>query len=62
MTALEVLSDEELLTPFMGVAHVAYLPDARILGLSKLARAVEMFSRGLQTRNASRARSAGHLC
>jgi GTP cyclohydrolase I len=36
------------LLPFSGVAHVAYLPDARILGLSKLARAVDLFSRGLQ--------------
>ena len=36
------------LLPFTGVAHVAYLPDERLLGLSKLARAVEMFSRGLQ--------------
>lgn len=34
--------------PFVGVAHVAYLPDERILGLSKLARVVEMFARGLQ--------------
>ena len=36
------------LLPFTGVAHVAYLPDRRILGLSKLARATEMFARGLQ--------------
>ena len=36
------------LLPFSGVAHVAYLPDARILGLSKLAHAVDLFSRGLQ--------------
>lgn len=34
--------------PFIGVAHVAYLPGERILGLSKLARVVELFSRGLQ--------------
>ena len=36
------------LLPFIGVAHVAYLPGERILGLSKLARVVEMFARGLQ--------------
>ena len=36
------------LLPFVGVAHVAYLPGERILGLSKLARVVEMFARGLQ--------------
>jgi GTP cyclohydrolase IA len=34
--------------PFYGVAHVAYLPGERILGLSKLARAVERFARDLQ--------------
>jgi len=34
--------------PFFGVAHVAYLPGARILGLSKLARIVELFARDLQ--------------
>ena len=37
------------LLPFVGVAHVAYLPAERILGLSKLARVVETFARGLQT-------------
>lgn len=36
------------LLPFHGVAHVAYLPAERILGLSKLARVVEHFSRDLQ--------------
>lgn len=35
--------------PFTGVAHVAYLPGARILGLSKVARVVEMFARRPQT-------------
>jgi GTP cyclohydrolase IA len=34
--------------PFYGVAHVAYLPSERILGLSKLARVVELFARDLQ--------------
>jgi GTP cyclohydrolase IA len=34
--------------PFKGVAHVGYLPGDRILGLSKLARVVELFARGLQ--------------
>ena len=36
------------LLPFHGVAHVAYLPDRRVVGLSKLARVVEYFSRDLQ--------------
>jgi GTP cyclohydrolase I len=36
------------LLPFSGVAHVAYLPGERILGLSKLARVVELFARDLQ--------------
>jgi GTP cyclohydrolase I len=36
------------LLPFKGVAHVGYLPGERILGLSKLARVVELFARGLQ--------------
>jgi GTP cyclohydrolase I len=34
--------------PFKGVAHVGYLPGKRILGLSKLARVVELFSRRFQ--------------
>ena len=39
---------EHHLLPFFGVAHVGYLPDQRILGLSKLARVVDSFARDLQ--------------
>jgi GTP cyclohydrolase I len=39
---------EHHLLPFSGVAHVAYLPGDRIVGLSKLARVVEHCARGLQ--------------
>lgn len=40
---------EHHLMPFIGSAHVAYLPDGRILGVSKLARVVDCFARRLQT-------------
>jgi len=39
---------EHHMVPFIGVAHVAYLPDSRIVGLSKLARVVEVYARRLQ--------------
>ena len=39
---------EHHLLPFVGVAHVAYLPGERIIGLSKLARVVDYFARSLQ--------------
>jgi GTP cyclohydrolase I len=40
---------EHHMAPIVGVAHVAYIPNKRIVGLSKLARVVEVFSKRLQT-------------
>ena len=40
---------EHHMAPIIGVAHVAYIPKKRIVGLSKLARTVELFSKRLQT-------------
>lgn len=37
------------MAPFIGVAHVAYIPQRRMAGLSKLARTVNTFAKGLQT-------------
>ena len=40
---------EHHMAPIIGVAHVSYIPNQRIVGLSKLARVVEVFSKRLQT-------------
>ena len=40
---------EHHMAPIIGVAHVAYIPNTRVVGLSKLARVVEVFSKRLQT-------------
>ena len=52
---------EHHLAPFVGVAHVAYLPSGRILGLSKIARVVEIFAKRLQTQEALTAQIAGAI-
>jgi GTP cyclohydrolase I len=49
---------EHHMVPIIGKAHVAYLPDGRVLGLSKIARVVEIFGRRLQTQEAMTAQVA----
>jgi GTP cyclohydrolase I len=39
---------EHHLVPIVGMAHIAYLPDRRVVGLSKLARVVDLYARRLQ--------------
>ena len=40
---------EHHMAPIVGVAHIAYIPNVKVVGLSKLARVVEVFSKRLQT-------------
>ena len=40
---------EHHMAPIIGIAHVAYIPNERVVGLSKLARVVEVFARRMQT-------------
>ncbi|WP_298745383.1 GTP cyclohydrolase I FolE [uncultured Brevundimonas sp.] len=40
---------EHHMAPFLGKAHVAYIPNEKVVGISKLARVVEIFARRLQT-------------
>lgn len=59
---IEVFSQcEHHLVPFFGVAHVGYLPGERIVGLSKLARVVDLFARDLQLQERLTKQIAGWL-
>lgn len=49
---------EHHMVPIVGMAHVAYLPNGRVVGLSKLARVVEIFARRLQTQETMTAQIA----
>jgi GTP cyclohydrolase I len=49
---------EHHMAPFLGVAHVAYLPNGRIVGISKIARVVEIFAKRLQTQETMTAQIA----
>jgi GTP cyclohydrolase I len=53
---------EHHLLPFFGKAHVAYLPDGQIVGLSKIPRVVEVFARRLQVQERLTDQIAEALC
>ena len=50
---------EHHMVPIIGKAHVAYLPDGKVVGLSKIARVVDIFAHRLQTQEAMTAQIAG---
>ncbi|EJF86536.1 GTP cyclohydrolase I FolE [Candidatus Bartonella washoeensis] len=52
---------EHHMIPIVGKAHIAYLPDKKVVGLSKIARVVDAFSRRLQTQEAMTAQIANAL-
>jgi len=52
---------EHHMVPIIGKAHVAYLPDGRVLGLSKIARVVDIFAQRLQTQESITAQIANTI-
>ncbi len=52
---------EHHMVPFFGRAHIAYYPSKGVVGLSKLARAVEVFARRLQTQETMTAQVIGAI-
>ncbi|WP_336288417.1 MULTISPECIES: GTP cyclohydrolase I FolE [unclassified Bartonella] len=52
---------EHHMIPIVGKAHIAYLPDKKVVGLSKLVRVVDIFSRRLQTQETMTAQIADAL-
>jgi len=52
---------EHHMVPIIGKAHVAYLPDGRVLGLSKIARTIDIFARRLQTQETMTAQIANAI-
>ena len=52
---------EHHMLPFVGIAHIGYLPGDRILGLSKFARMVDLHARRPQTQERLTKRIADHL-
>ncbi|MDW5315856.1 GTP cyclohydrolase I FolE [Rhizobium sp. PL01] len=52
---------EHHMVPFHGIAHIAYIPDRGVLGLSKMARLVDLYARRLQTQETMTAQIAHAL-
>jgi len=52
---------EHHMVPFLGVAHVAYLPSKKVVGISKIARLVDIFAKRLQTQETMTAQIANAI-